>query len=68
MTAKKCQELLAEMVLVIAGVFVFRGLWTLLDRFDFMHDPVALWASMILGLVASVWALGYLIRLKHDGE
>jgi hypothetical protein len=53
---------------VIAGVFVFRGLWTLLDRFDFMHDPVALWASMILGLVASVWALGYLIRLKHDGE
>lgn len=68
MTVKKCQELLAELVLVIAGVFVFRGMWTLLDGFEFMHEPGALWVSMILGLAASVWALGYLIRLKHDGE
>lgn len=67
MTSKKCKELLAELVLVVAGVFVFRGMWTLLDTFEWMHDPLVLWLSMILGLVATVWAVGYLIRLKGDG-
>lgn len=66
MNAKYGQELLAELVLVIAGVFVFRGLWTLLDTFEFMNEPLALWLSLVLGTVASIWALRYLIRLKAE--
>lgn len=66
MNGKTCQELLAELVLVIAGVFVFRSMWTLLDSFEFMNDPVALWLSLVLGTVATIWALRFLIRLKAD--
>ena len=64
MTSSKCKELLAEAVLVVAGVFVFRGMWMLLDKFEVMHHPLALWISMLLGLAATVWALDYLIKLK----
>ena len=66
MNAKYYQELLAELVLVIAGVFVFRGMWTLLDSFEFMNEPVALWLSLVLGAIATIWALRFLIRLKAD--
>jgi hypothetical protein len=66
MNGKFSQELLAELVLVIAGVFVFRGLWTLLDSFEFMNEPAALWLSLVLGTVATIWALRHLIRLKAD--
>jgi divalent metal cation (Fe/Co/Zn/Cd) transporter len=66
MNAKTCQELLAELVLVIAGVFVFRSMWTLLDSFEFLNDPVALWLSLVLGTVATIWVLRFLIRLKAD--
>jgi len=64
MASSKCKELLAEVVLVVAGVFVFRGMWMLLDQFEIMHEPLALWLSILLGLFATVWALGYLIKLK----
>ena len=64
MNSPKRKELLAESVLVIAGVFVFRGMWLLLDQLEIMHNPLVLWFTMLLGLVATVWALGYLINLK----
>lgn len=68
MNYKKCKELFAELVLVVAGVFVFRGMWTLLDKIEFMHSKPALWLSMILGLAATTWAVGCLIRLKATDE
>jgi len=43
-----------ELTLVLAGVFVFRGLWMLLDTLEFMHKPLALWLSLIFGSAASV--------------
>ena len=49
--------LMAELALVIAGVFVFRGLWMLLDLLAFMHTPTALGLSLLAGSVATVWAL-----------
>jgi hypothetical protein len=49
--------LLAELALALAGVFVFRGLWMLLDFVEFMHAPQALWLSLILGSAVIVWAL-----------
>ncbi len=49
--------IVAEVVLVIAGVFVFRGLWMLLDKVTFMHGTPALWLSLILGGIVTVWAV-----------
>lgn len=54
--------LLSELALVIAGVFVFRGLWMLLDLVDFMHTPLALWLSLLLGMAVTVWALRCLMK------
>ena len=56
--------LLSELALVIAGVFVFRGLWMLLDLVDFMHTPLALWLSLLLGTAITVWALRCLMKQK----
>lgn len=58
--------LIAELALVIAGVFVFRSLWMLLDSLDFMHTPLALWLSLIVGSAVTVWALHFI--LKHDAK
>jgi hypothetical protein len=58
----KKMVLLSELALVIAGVFVFRGLWMLLDLVDFMHTPPALWLSLLLGTTITVWALRCLVK------
>ena len=55
MTLKR--KLLAELILLLASVFVFRGLWMLLDALAFMHTPQALWLSLLSGTAATVWAL-----------
>ena len=49
--------LIAELVLVVAGVFVFRGLWALLDGIAFMNTPLALWLSLAAGVAATAVAL-----------
>ncbi|MBE0545534.1 MAG: hypothetical protein IH623_29710 [Verrucomicrobia bacterium] len=61
-TQNKKLVLLAELALVLAGVFVFRGLWMLLDLMDFMHTPPALWLSLMLGTAITVWALRCLMK------
>jgi glucose dehydrogenase len=61
----KTMVLIGELVLVVAGVFVFRGLWMLLDSVAFMHAPLALWLSSAAGMAATVWAL-WCIQ-KHGG-
>jgi len=58
--------LLAELALIIAGVFVFRSLWMLLDSLVIMHTPSALWLSLIGGTAITVWALHYICQ--HDGK
>lgn len=63
---KKTRALVAELALVISGVFVFRGLWMLLDMLDFMHKPAALGLSLLAGMVVTVWALQCL--MKQDGK
>jgi F0F1-type ATP synthase assembly protein I len=59
-------SLIAELVLVIAGVFVFRGLWMLLDLVPVMHAPLALWVSLLVGISATIWALRCI--LKHNAK
>lgn len=54
--------LLAEIVLIIASVFIFRGLWTLLDMVPFMYSVLALWLSLGVGVILSIISLRYLIK------
>ena len=58
--------LLAELALIVAGVFVFRSLWMLLDSMVFMHTPPALWLSLVGGSLITVWALHYICQ--YDGK
>lgn len=62
---KKTRALIAELALVVAGVFVFRGLWMLLDMLDFMHKPAALGLSLLAGIVVTAWTLRCL--MTQDG-
>jgi len=66
MATNKKLVLIAELALVLAGVFVFRGLWMLLDSVEFMHNPIALWLSLFIGSAVTVWALRCL--MKQDGK
>ncbi len=63
---KRLPVLVAELVLVIAGVFVFRGLWTLLDSVRFMNSALAHWLSLAGGVAASAAAL-WLIQRQDGG-
>ncbi|GEM_PF-762068 len=65
-TMNKKLVLFSELALAIAGVFVFRGLWMLLDRVAFMHTTPALWLSLVFGSAVTVWALNCL--LKQEAE
>ncbi|OGZ09250.1 MAG: hypothetical protein A3D67_01240 [Candidatus Lloydbacteria bacterium RIFCSPHIGHO2_02_FULL_51_22] len=60
--AKSKKLVVAEVSLIVASVFIFRGLWTLLDRASFMNGDTALWASIVIGIAASIPALRYIIR------
>ncbi|PIN75032.1 hypothetical protein COV18_04710 [Candidatus Woesearchaeota archaeon CG10_big_fil_rev_8_21_14_0_10_37_12] len=40
-----------EIVLVIASVFVFRSLWTLMDRVELFNNSAILGVFLIAGLV-----------------
>lgn len=35
-----------ELVLILASVLVFRGLWRLLDKVEWMNHRAGLWASL----------------------
>lgn len=58
--------LIAEVILLVASVFIFRSMWMILDSVPFMHEPVVLWASLILAFVVTIPALRYVIR--HGGK
>ena len=46
-----------EMALLVASVLVFRGLWLLLDRIEWMNQIAGLWTSLTAGLIVVVVAL-----------
>lgn len=63
MITKKNQKLiLAEIVLIIASVFIFRGLWLLLDRIEIMNRNGAFWISLVVGIMVSIPALRHIIK------
>jgi len=54
--------MLAEIILIVASVFIFRGLWLLLDTFPVMHERWTLWLSLIIGILVTIPAIRYVIR------
>ena len=46
-----------ELVLILASVLVFRGLWLLLDKVEWMNHRAGLWASLAVGVIVCVVAL-----------
>ena len=46
-----------ELVLILASVAVFRGLWLLLDKVEWMNHRAGLWASLAVGVIVCVVAL-----------
>ena len=55
-----------EIVLLVASVFVFRGLWTLLDKIEWMSSTSALIRSLVIGVVLTVIAFWQLNRNLKD--
>ena len=46
-----------ELVLILASVLVFRGLWLLLDKVEWMNHGAGLWASLTVGVIVGIVAL-----------
>ena len=54
--------LIAEVVLLLASVLVFRSLWLLIDTLPVMHEEWVLWLSLLFAIVITIPAMRYLIR------
>ena len=67
MKIKDSPRLIAwEMVLLTASVFVFRGLWTLLDKIQWMSTTFALIGNLVIGILLTVIAFWRLNRNLSD--
>lgn len=67
MKTKNNPRLIAwEIVLLLASVFVFRGLWTLLDKIEWMTSTTALIRSLVIGVILTVIAFWRLNRTLGD--
>ncbi|MDP3731174.1 MAG: hypothetical protein Q8R34_01620 [bacterium] len=53
---------LAETVLLLASVFIFRSLWLLLDTLSVMHHTFVLWISLTAAIAVTIPSLRYIIR------
>ncbi len=54
----------AELLLITGSVFIFRGLWHLMDKIDFMNSSFFLWFSFAFGIIVSVFSFHYLMKKK----
>jgi len=54
---KKYRYLVYELILLIAGVFVFRSLWTLMDSIEFFNYTIVHIVLLIVGIVATITAV-----------
>jgi len=52
-----------ELILILSSVFIFRGLWVLLDRIPFMHHDGAQYLSVVIGITLTIISLIKLNKL-----
>jgi len=57
-----------EMVLILASVLVFRSVWLLLDRIEWMSRPAGLWTSLTVGVTVVAVALATMNRDSNDED
>lgn len=62
----KSRLVLWESLLLLASVLVFRGMWMLLDRVEWMSRPVGLWISLTVGLIVGALALAAVNRSSSE--
>lgn len=61
---KKTKHIFYELILIISGVFIFRGLWTLMDRVEIFNHSYMHFALLILGITGSIYAVDKLTHKK----
>lgn len=59
---EKRKHVFWEVLLLIASVFVFRGLWIISDRNSLFNTIESLWVSVILGLIVFGIALHKIVH------
>lgn len=57
--------LIAEIILLIASVLIFRSAWLLLDSIPAMNEPSFLITSLIVGFLLTIPALRFVIKNSH---
>ena len=62
MKLKKRNLIIAETILLVASVFVFRSLWLLIDMIPTMHTPRALVISLAISITVTA-QVHYLLQL-----
>ena len=55
--SKKRGYILLEIVLIISSVFVFRSLWTLMDKVDFLNQTYVHISFFVIGICLTIYAL-----------
>lgn len=55
-------KILAEITIIVASVFVFRGIWLLLDIIPFMSEPLFLALFVLIGIGVIIPAVKYLLK------
>jgi hypothetical protein len=46
-----------ELVLILATVPIFRALWILLDKADWLSEPMGVSISFVAGVILAIFAL-----------
>ena len=59
---------LSEIILLLASVFVFRSVWTLIDNHPIMHETSVLLISLAVGLVVAVFCINYIILQRKKQQ
>jgi len=59
---KKSKHVFYELILIVSGVFIFRGLWTLMDRVEFLNSSSMHAILLLLGITATIYAVD---KLTH---
>ena len=57
-----------EITLLLVSVIIFRGAWLLIDAQDIMHEPWALFISLVVGLLIALFCFNYIIRHRKKQQ
>lgn len=59
---------LAEIILLLSSVLVFRGAWLLMDTQEIMEEPLMLAISLMVGITVAILCFYYIIRQRKKQQ